>query len=306
MKTLHETLRSGIDWPAIEGNRLPLRQAREMTLVGSGQPAAAAEPLARCGYAMIDDLETPRLRGMLAQMERFQAAYMAATRPLWKDSFEHTGDRLDNWSRRWEYPYCAWNLGDLEPGRVLDAGSGINFFPFFLEQAGWDVTCCDLNGGLYPVFEEANRLLGTHVAFRGAPIEALPFKSGAFDALYCVSVLEHAPQRVHAMDEFARVLAPGGRLTITWDVSLSRDCDVKLEDVAELLVQLEERFEPVHPIDLMRPSNLLTTERMLDGERWRLSWRPHRQWWRRAITRLLHGNPYRALAVMGTTWKKRG
>ena len=108
------------------------------------------------------------------------------------------------------------------------------------------------------------------------------------------------------MDEFARVLAPGGRLTLTWDVSLSRDCDVKLEDVAVLLDELEERFEPVHPLDLLRPAALLTPERMLSGERWRLSWRPHRQWWRRAITHLRHGDPYRALAVMGTTWKRRG
>ena len=121
-----------------------------------------------------------------------------------------------------------------------------------------------------------------------------------------MSVLEHAPGRERAVDEFARVLAPGGRLTITWDVSLSRDCDIRLEDVAVLLAGLERRFEPVHPLDLVRPSNLLTTERMLNGERWRLSWRPHRQWWRRAITRLRHGDPYRAVAVMGTTWRRRG
>ena len=124
----------------------------------------APEPLARCGYALLDDLETPRVTGMLGDMERFQAGYMAATRPIWRHTFKHSGDRLDNWSRRWEYPYCAWNLGDVPPGRVLDAGSGINFFPFFLERAGWDVTCCDLNRELEPAFAEANDRLGTRVA----------------------------------------------------------------------------------------------------------------------------------------------
>lgn len=267
---------------------------------------AASEPLARGGYALMDDLETPLVRSLLREMEHFQAGFMAATRDLWTLGYKHTGDRLDNWSRRWEYPYVWWNLLDRPPGRLLDAGSGINFFPFFFDRTGWRVTCADLNAGLAPLFERANAALGSSVAFRAAPIEALPFADGSFDALDCVSVLEHAPERVKAMDEFARVLAPGGRLVITWDVSLSRDCDVRLEDVAVLLAELEKRFVPVYPLDLLRPANLLTTERMLAGEAWRLSWRPHPRPWRRWLSRLRHGDPFRTLAVMGTTWVKRG
>jgi len=303
---LHDSAHAGIDWQAIGSRPARLGAGRASQDVAGIAPELAAEPLARCGYALLDDLETPRVRGMLGQMERFQARFMAATRPLWTDTFRHTGDRLDDWSRRWEYPYCAWNLGDLVPGRVLDAGSGINFFPFFMDRAGWRVTCCDLNARLAPRFESANGMLGSRVAFRAAPIQALPFDDASFEAAYSISVLEHVPERLRALGEFARVLVPGGRLTLTWDVSLARDGDVKLEDAAVLLAELEKRFEPVHPLDLVRPSSLLTTERMLDGERWRLSHRPHRQWWRRAITRMLHGDAYRALAVMGTTWTKRG
>jgi SAM-dependent methyltransferase len=295
--TLVQDSRPGIDWQGVYTTRAAEPAKR---------PELLAEPLARNGYALLDDIETPRVRGLLGEMERFQSSFMAATRPLWAEGYKHTGDRLDNWSRRWEYPYCAWNLRDLPPGRVLDAGSGINFFPFWMAQQGWQVTAADVNAGLAPLYDRANEALGSAVRFETAPIERLPFADGSFDAVYCVSVLEHAPHRAAAMHEFARVLAPGGRLTITWDVSLSRDCDVKLEDVAVLLAGLEKRFAPVHPLDLLRPSNLLTTERMLAGERWRLSWRPHRAWWRRAISQLRHGDPFRTLAVMGTTWTKRG
>ena len=283
-------------------------RAGPASVVSPSWPADAAEPpaLARNGYARLDDLETPLVRSLLREMEHFQMSVMAATRELWEDGFKHTGDRLDNWSRRWEYPYCWWNLLDRPPGRVLDAGCGINFFPFFFDHGGWEVSAIDVNADLGPLYSRANAALGTSVDFRCAPIEALPFADESFDALYCVSVLEHAPQRVRAMDEFARVLAPGGRLVITWDVSLSRDCDVKLEDVAVLLAELDRRFAPAHAVDLLRDSNLLTTERMLAGERWRLSWRPHARPWRRWISRLRHGDPFRTLAVMGTTWVKRG
>lgn len=48
----------------------------------------------------------------------------------------------------------------------------------------------------------------------------LPFPSGSFDSVVCVSVLEHLPvdARLRGASEMARVLAPGGRLVITYDV----------------------------------------------------------------------------------------
>lgn len=278
------------------------------TLVTSRTTLAAApgaDPFARNGYALMPDLETPKLVNTLREMETFQARYLAATRGMWKDGYSHTGDRLDNWSRRWEYPYIAHNLKDLTPGRVLDAGSGITFFPYMLASQGWDVSCADIDPTLTPLFHGANQRLNARVDYRLGPIAQLPWADGHFDAIYCVSVLEHAPTRVQAMKEFARVLSPGGRLTLTWDVSLSRDCDVRLEDVAVILSQLEEHFMPKYHVDLYRPDTLLTTERMLDNQKWRLSWRKHPNKLREFFSWLKNGDPYHALSVMGTTWTKR-
>jgi SAM-dependent methyltransferase len=291
------TATAGIDWPALYATPVAGRDA--------ARHAAAASPLARNGFAMLDDMETPLVRATLAELERYQMEFIAATRAVWTEDNAHTGDKLYNWSRRWEYPYCWWNLRDVTPGRILDAGAGISFFPYWLARHGWTVTAEDINPMLATRFTQANAALGAGVRFAVGPIEALPFPDASFDAVACVSVLEHAPQRTRAMEEFARVLAPGGRLVITWDVSLSRDSDVMLEDVALLLAGLGRHFDPVHPVDLMRPSNLMTTDRMLAGERWRLPWRPHRQWWRRAASWLRHGDPFHSLAVMGTTWRRR-
>lgn len=43
-----------------------------------------------------------------------------------------------------------------------------------------------------------------------ADARALPFRSGAFQAVYCYHVLEHVPEPAGAVDEARRVLAPGG------------------------------------------------------------------------------------------------
>src|SRR5262245_47233533 len=66
---------------------------------------------------------------------------------LWaKDTF-----RL--WSRRWEYPFAAQRVIEFAeqqgdgPVRVLDAGSGVTYFPYYLcsEISRCEVTCLDIN-----------------------------------------------------------------------------------------------------------------------------------------------------------------
>jgi SAM-dependent methyltransferase len=46
-------------------------------------------------------------------------------------------------------------------------------------------------------------------------ITAVPEPDGAFDAILCTEVLEHLPEPTRALDEFARLLKPGGRLILT-------------------------------------------------------------------------------------------
>ena len=40
-------------------------------------------------------------------------------------------------------------------------------------------------------------------------------KTHSFDAILCSEVLEHVPEPTHALDEFARLLRPGGTLILT-------------------------------------------------------------------------------------------
>lgn len=46
-------------------------------------------------------------------------------------------------------------------------------------------------------------------------IASIPSPDASFDAILCSEVLEHVPEPTHALDEFARLLNPGGKLILT-------------------------------------------------------------------------------------------
>lgn len=46
-------------------------------------------------------------------------------------------------------------------------------------------------------------------------ITDIPEPNESFDAILCSEVLEHVPEPTHALDEFARLLRPGGKLILT-------------------------------------------------------------------------------------------
>lgn len=117
-------------------------------------------------------------------------------------------------SKRWEYPW-ALERAALTPGsRILDAGCGASIFPVYLARHGHRVSALDL--------ETADRLGGAHgvqVGYIRGDLTALPLASGSFDAVFCVSVVEHLPEKriPAAIAELRRVLRPGGRLLLTTD-----------------------------------------------------------------------------------------
>jgi len=46
-------------------------------------------------------------------------------------------------------------------------------------------------------------------------ITTIPAPDASFDAILCSEVLEHVPEPTHALDEFARLLKPGGVIILT-------------------------------------------------------------------------------------------
>jgi demethylmenaquinone methyltransferase / 2-methoxy-6-polyprenyl-1,4-benzoquinol methylase len=111
--------------------------------------------------------------------------------------------------RRWRRAVVravAPSAGD----RILDlaAGTGTSSVPF--ERAGATVVACDFSLGMLTV---GRRRLPA-MRFVAGDALALPFRSGAFDAVTMSFGLRNVVDPAAALAELARVTAPGGRLVV--------------------------------------------------------------------------------------------
>lgn len=106
----------------------------------------------------------------------------------------------------------------LPPGsKVLDAGCGYGRVAATLsEKFGYDVIGIDL---IQERLKEAHRYTGNRgdsekVNLVRGNYQALPLKDSSVDAVFTMETLVHADPLEAALDEFGRVLKPGGRLVL--------------------------------------------------------------------------------------------
>lgn len=157
-----------------------------------------------------------------------------------------------HWSRAWEYPW-AIQVSDLGQHRLrtLDVGGGGSPFGIYLAKHGHESFIVDpsLDKGLNLSFNKdktllrnmrslvfelflrvtgINRMWGRPMKKGSVPLFYYPysatdlkFPDDHFDRLFCLSVMEHIPVDLWpaCIREFERVLKPGGRLAITFDMS---------------------------------------------------------------------------------------
>ena len=205
------------------------------------------------------------------------------------------------WSRRWEYPYAFERLEEFarrqgKPLAILDAGSGVTFFPYYLcsRLPGTRVTCCDGNSKYASSFDRLAAATGNRdVTFRPCLLQNLPLESHSLDAICCISVLEHTGQYGSILEEFRRVLRPGGLLVLTFDISLDGRTQIDRAETGRLLGEVLARFEANPPLDherellkLQRPASLLTTDAVKATHPELLPWKWPRL---KSLYDLLHG-----------------
>lgn len=197
-------------------------------------------------------------------------------------------DPLHQWSRQWEYPFVFSRIFEYADGRspihVLDAGSGVTFFPYYLKARipGCKVTCIDRDPLLKAVHDQISAAGSAGVVFSRNDLHHIPCRSASFDVVYCVSVLEHTDNYEPIVAEFRRILKPGGLLVVTFDLAVRGHADISPERAAVLLMTLD-RYFPTRDVELCRnlperarAADILTTEyaRILDKRLlpWRYPW----------------------------------
>ena len=203
----------------------------------------------RDGVPLKDECATVLRSAAFREMEAFSKGFLERNRGVLAGYTARWGaeNPLRSWSRQWEYPYVFGKVAEVvranPRARILDAGSGATFLPFYLRSCfeGTTVACCDTDDTLTDVFASLNRNMNGDVEFSAADIRALPYDDRSFDLVYCVSVLEHTDSYEDILDEFARV-SNGGGMAITFDVSLDGTRDMRLEDLDRMLKALASVF----------------------------------------------------------------
>lgn len=142
--------------------------------------------------------------------EAAQRGYTAASNNYQRGRPEYP-DALAGWLRG--------TLGVREGSNVVDLGAGTGKFTKLLARTGAEVTAIE------PVEAMRSRLSETlpEVRALGGTAEAMPMPDGGSDIVVCAQAF-HWFANAQALQEIHRVLRPGGRLGLVWNVR-DESCD---------------------------------------------------------------------------------
>ncbi len=109
--------------------------------------------------------------------------------------------------------------------KVLEVASGSGGPALFMAaETGCDVTGIDLHetGVAAGNAAAAERGLAERARFVvGDAREPLPFRDATFDAVECIDSMNHLAERARVLEEFHRVLRPGGRVLFTNPITVT-------------------------------------------------------------------------------------
>jgi SAM-dependent methyltransferase len=135
--------------------------------------------------------------------------------------YEHKSARTRTWL--YERPVeCSFVLDSLIRSRalnVLDVGSGTSAFPALLIDCGFNVVASDYQEKYWKQFY--NR----HIYVIKDDITRTRFAPSSFDAITCISVLEHIQEYDLAVAQMVKLLRPSGGLILTFPYTFDMFCE---------------------------------------------------------------------------------
>ncbi len=99
-------------------------------------------------------------------------------------------------------------------GRFLDVGCGVGLYTEYWHSRGFIVSGVDAEEDLILRARTRAAVNGLSLRYETGRAERLPFEDHAFDIVFANSILEHVTDWERCLDEWVRVLAPGGLLWI--------------------------------------------------------------------------------------------
>lgn len=222
------------------------------------------------GFAALGDLKTNHWSEAFQALEEKHLKFRSLEENFLTDNYIWPRDCLYAPTRIWEYPYVYENVKnclngfELERPKVCDYGSGVTFFPFAVANLGCDVTCIDIDPVCVDGINNANKVIETGSGKANALLlqdGKIPLSDASQDIIYCISVIEHIPERAIVIKEFDRILKPGGKIIFTFDVDLRGNFEIGPEGFRDLLSYFDKYFvmrkpnRPLHPLDILSTQN---------------------------------------------------
>ena len=186
------------------------------------RPAGPATFYARADESMGEDARAlwqavrARTADALFEEDAARARAIAATRngvgAKWADTVAGQMERHYSPGRTWEAT-ARGLLGLCDLGDVLDVASGDGVNAELVAPRAKSVTCLDVSEKV--IDAGRRRLAGLkNVRFERGDMHELPFKDASFDAVLLMNALQYAKSPAQVAGEAARVLRPGGLLTL--------------------------------------------------------------------------------------------
>jgi 2-polyprenyl-3-methyl-5-hydroxy-6-metoxy-1,4-benzoquinol methylase len=120
-------------------------------------------------------------------------------------SFSHHNERSI------EYRFALQMLGEIRPRSVLDVGTGTTAWPHLLKNCGYVVTAIDNVRDYWP-----EGMVNRHWAVLDVDIVNPDRRvSEKYEAITCISVLEHIEEHTRAVRNMVALLKTGGLLILT-------------------------------------------------------------------------------------------
>lgn len=99
---------------------------------------------------------------------------------------------------------------DLKGKKVLDVGCGTGFWVRQFCKRGMETYGVDISSKAVEITKKSLDLFGYKAVVVTGNAEALPFDDESFDHINCQGVIHHTPDTQKCIQEFKRVLKPGG------------------------------------------------------------------------------------------------
>ncbi len=144
-----------------------------------------------------------------------------------KSSVFEVQDTVESWDSDYYHPIALHyydravknmlKLMEVPAGAtVLDGGCGPGVHSIRVARAGYKVQAIDISETMLTQAKQrvANAGLSDSVAFQQEDLTKLSFPNASFDYVFSWGVIIHIPTIERALDELARIVAPGGKLAL--------------------------------------------------------------------------------------------